>query len=206
MLKEFYGALFCFSLTSYNVLMNISVEYAHIYTHQRINDEHKLSLKVLEETTSNIKKDNNTAIFVVMVDDYSFPDPTFDYKAFVDWLKGQGSEPDLIVRESQLIPACDEVLLKLLKNSKLQQDITEYIQNKKKYPCSLFIAAWYLIRLGYISSSIFPDSLVSETLINILPESFRPFEEKGLEIIKSAGFEAKIKDIHYKFLPGRLIA
>lgn len=180
--------------------MNISVEYAHIYTHQSINDEHKLSLRALGETVSSIESEKNTAFLVVMIDDYSFPDPTFDYARFTSWLADQGRKPDLIIRESQLIPACDDVL-RLLDDPKLRQEIIKYIQTKKKYPCSLFIAAWYLMRLGYIKSALFPHDLVAGELINILPESFKPVEEKGIEIIKSAGFESKIKDIHYKFLP-----
>lgn len=185
--------------------MNISVEYAHIYTHQHIDDEHKLSLELLEEIISNINADGNTASLVVMVDDYSFPDPTFDYDQFTEWLAQEGSKPNLVIRESQLIPACDEVL-KLLGESKIRKEITEYIQTKKKYPCSLFIATWYLMRLGYIESSPFPRDLIAEALINILPESFKPFEEKGIEIIKAAGFVSKVRDIHYKFIPGRLLA
>ena len=183
--------------------MKISIEYAHIYTHQQIGEEHKLSLNVLQETVGNVEKDNNSASLVVMVDDYSFPDPTFDYISFTEWLESEGYRPDLVIRESQLIASCDEVL-KLLNNSKLALQITDYIKTKKKYPCSLFIAAWYLLRLGKIESQLLSHELQSQALINILPESFKPFEEKAIEIIKEAGFADKVSDIHYKFLPGRL--
>jgi hypothetical protein len=77
---------------------------------------------------------------VVMVDDYSFPDPTFDYDAFSNWLASHYLKPDIVIRESQLIPACDEVL-NLINNDKLRNPIEDYIR-AKKYPCSLFIAAW----------------------------------------------------------------
>lgn len=140
-----------------------------------------------------------------MVDDYSFPDPTFDYGNFLEWLSAQGFAPELMLRESQLIPICDEVL-KRMPDSRLKASIVDYIKIKSKYPCSLFIAAWHLLRLGKIKSSIFPENLQSNALISILPESFRPFEEKGVKIIESAGFQHCVQDIHYKFFEGRIIA
>ena len=71
-------------------------------------------------------------------------------------------------------------------------------ERKKKYPCSLFIASWYLLRIGKIESPMFPKELVAEKLINILPESFKPFEEKALEIIRSTKYSDLIDKIDYK--------
>lgn len=177
-----------------------SIEYAHIYTNQHISEEHELSLDLLSKAIST---HNNTSL-VVMVDDYSFPDPTFDYDAFVAWLDENGYKPDLMIRESQLIPACDTVL-NLINDDRLKNQITDYVK-AKKYPCSLFIATWYLVRLGKIELPGFPEDLISESLLNILPESFKSFEDKGLEIIKATQYSEFTKDIEYKFIPGRLIA
>lgn len=180
----------------------ISIEYAHIYTNQHISDEHQLSINVLSEMTKSEVATNNTSL-VVMVDDYSFPDPSFDYDSFANWLNRKGFKPALLLRESQLIPLCDEVL-KILKSDKLKQQLTDYIKTKK-YPCSLFIAAWYLLRLGILESPVFPPELRSDELINILPDSYKPFEDKGLEIIAATPYAKSVKSIRYKFMPGRLI-
>lgn len=189
----------------YNYGMSyISVEYAHIYTNQRVNDEHTLSLKLLQAVEADIKANGNERSLVVMVDDYSFPDPSFDYASFVTWLDDQGFKPDLLFRESQLIPLCDEVL-SLVSDHELKTQLIDYIK-VKKYPCSLFIAAWYLLRLGRIESSLYPHDLQADELLNILPVSFQPFEDKGLEIIRSTPFATSTNAIKYKFLPGRLIA
>ena len=158
-------------------MKNISIEYAHIYTNSHINKEHELSLEILDEVTKGADKDKVS--LVVMVDDYSFPDPSFDYEDFKGWLENNGFSADLMIRESQLIQACDAVL-KLIEDGKLKNSIADYIK-EKKYPCSLFIAAWYLLRLGCIKDCIFPGSEVSNKILNILPESFKPFEEKGIE-------------------------
>jgi hypothetical protein len=56
-------------------------------------------------------------------------------------------------RESQLIPLCDEVL-RMMENGKLKSQVVSYIQSKR-YPCSLFIAAWYMLRLGVLQSQDF---------------------------------------------------
>jgi hypothetical protein len=184
-------------------MQDVSIEYAHIYTNQHIDEEHQTSLDILNELKLSLSN-NATSSLVVMVDDYSFPDPTFNYADFTAWLKRQGHEPGLLIRESQLIPACDEVLA-LIQDVALRQHITDYIKSKK-YPCSLFIAAWYLSRLGKIENPVVPPSVRAKRLINILPESFKPFEDKGLEIIASTPYKECVDLIEYRFLPGRLIA
>jgi hypothetical protein len=191
-------------MTKKSPAKDISIEYAHIYTNNKIGEEHRLSLEVLQSLKRKYDLLGKTMSLVVMVDDYSFPDPTFDYDAFSDWLASHNLKPDLVIRESQLIPACDEVL-KLIENDKLRNPIEDYIR-AKKYPCSLFIAAWYLVRLGKISHSQYDDSLTARKLMNILPESFKPFEDKGLEIISATGLVDPDDVIEYEFLAGRLLA
>jgi hypothetical protein len=184
-------------------MKQVSIEYAHIYTNSKIDLEHDFSIEILSKTYSSIGLNNENSSLVVMIDDYSFPDPTFNYNEFMDYLKDTGFKPDIIIRESQLISACDGVLSKI-KNSQLKNELVEYIKSKKKYPCSLFIASWYLIRLGFIQSSIFENNLCAEKLINILPKSFEPFEIKALEIINSTDFE-NLTEIENKYFEGRPI-
>lgn len=185
-------------------MRTVSIEYAHIYTNQRISNEHEISVEILAQVKQEVLQAGQDMSLVVMVDDYSFPDPTFDYDEFSSWLSSQGYTPDIMIRESQLIPVCDEVL-KLMNNDKLKNQISDYIK-AKKYPCSLFIAAWYLLRLGKISSPLLPSHLAADELINILPDSFKPFEDKGLEIIASTKHYDVCNKIKYRFLQGRLIA
>ena len=181
---------------------DLSIEYAHIYTNNHIGEEQKFSLEVLD----TVKKEHHakSISLVVMVDDYSFPDPTFDYVVFSKWLEDHGFHPDLVLRESQLIPSCDETLA-LIQNPILKNQIQDYVK-AKKYPCSLFVATWYLLRLGCIKSKIFDESLVSNKLINILPMSFKPFEDKAFEIIKSTEFSGRLDRIENKYFNGRLLA
>lgn len=181
---------------------DLSIEYAHIYTNNRIGDEHALSLDVLKKMTR--RKDRKTYALVVMVDDYSFPDPTFKYRAFVRWLSERKFKPDFVLRESQLIPACDKTL-KLIVDKKLKAQLVDYIKTKK-YPCSLFIAAWYLLRLGHLSDAVFDKKLVAAKLANILPASFKPFEDKAKEILLATKFSDAVDRIDNKYFEGRLVA
>lgn len=177
-------------------MKDLSLEYAHIYTNSHVNDEHVLALEILKPYAQ--KKKNS---LVVMVDDYSFPDPTFNYDEFIEWLDSKQSRPDIVIRESQLIPYCDKVI-NLIRNESLKNNLISYIQ-RGKYPCSLFIATWYLIRLGKIRSDLFPEQEVSKKLLNILPKSFRPFEEKAQEIIEATIFKNQMINIKYKYFAGR---
>ena len=186
------------------MIRDVSVEYAHIYTNQHISQEQEASLQVLGALQETLAAQRKRSALVVMVDDYSFPDPTFSYTHFTSWLAQRGCTPDFLVRESQLIPLCDEVI-HLLHNKTLRTQITDYVR-AKKYPCSLFIAAWYLARLGKLRSPLIPPELVAKSLLNILPESFKPFEDKGLEIIKATPYAESVESIRYTFLPGRVTA
>ncbi|MDB5259006.1 MAG: hypothetical protein JWO73_214 [Candidatus Taylorbacteria bacterium] len=181
---------------------DLSIEYAHIYTNNHIGDEQKLSLEILSSVTKEHAGKNIS--LVVMVDDYSFPDPSFDYATFTEWLRGQGFQPDIVLRESQLMPSCDEVL-HLIGADRLKNQIGDYVR-AKKYPCSLFVAAWYLLRLGHIKNPIFPNESASKQLINILPISFKPFEDKAFEIIKATPFAAAVDQIENRYFEGRLVA
>lgn len=185
-------------------MSKVSVEYAHIYTNQHVSEEHELSIDILTRVRKDIESEGKKMSLAIMIDDYSFPDPSFDYDEFLGWLDSRNSKPNVSIRESQLIPACDEVL-RLIEDSELKVQLVDYVK-AKKYPCSLFIAAWYLLRLGKISSAIFPKTEVADEILNILPKSFKPFEDKGLEIIEATKYRETTKNIRYKFLPGRLIA
>ena len=185
-------------------MKDLSVEYAHIYTNDKIGKEHEVSLDVLKKITGEASSSGQSISLVILVDDYSFPDPTFDYDKFSMWLSESGFKPDLIFRESQLIPLCDEVL-KHLHDDKLREQLNDYIKSKN-YPCSLFIAAWYLLRLGFLEYSTFPKDLQAKELINILPESFKPFEDKGLEIMSKTGFPDTSKSVKHHYIEGRLLA
>lgn len=183
-------------------MKDLSIEYAHIYTNNQISKEHEISLEILDETMQ--KGAGKDVSLVILVDDYSFPDPTFDYDTFTSWLEDKGFKPDIVFRESQLIPLCDEVLKKL-RDDNLREQLNEYIK-AKKYPCSLFISAWYLLRLGYLTHPSFNENLYAKRLLNILPQSFRPFEDKAIEIISASVFAGAENMIEYSFIEGRLIA
>ena len=183
-------------------MKDVSIEYAHIYTNNHVNKEHETSLNILGKLKTTLEDQDRSFSLSVLVDDYSFPDPTFDYDTFTSWLSDKGFKPDLIYRESQLIPLCDDVLKKL-KDEKLRQQLTDYIK-AKKYPCSLFIAAWYLLRLGYLQNDSFDSELTAKKLHNILPKSFKPFEDKGLEIMADA-YPGSEEQVEYSFIDGRLV-
>jgi len=178
-------------------MKEVSIEYAHIYTNSKIGEEHKLSLRELD----SVRVPNES--LVVLVDDYSFPDPTFDYNSFTEWLAQQGHKPSVVMRESQLIPICDQVLT-CMSEGELKQELVDYIKGKR-YPCSLFIAAWYLLRLGKFKHAEFPDGEYASRLINILPESFRPFEDKAFEIISHTPYSNLVSHIQNRYIKGRAI-
>lgn len=183
-------------------MKKLAIEYAHIYTNSHINEEHEFSISVLEEITKDISKEDYS--LVLLVDDYSFPDPSFNYQNLRIRLESNWFSPDVLIRESQLIPYCDEVLNSIT-DIKLKNNIQDYIISKKKYPCSLFIATRYLIRLWSISTSLYAKEFIAESTLSILPESFKPFEDKWLRIIKNSIFQWESDKISVRYFEWRII-
>ncbi len=179
-------------------MKTVSIEICHIYTNAYITEEQELSIKALDAIVEPKES------LVVLIDDYSFPDPTFDYDGFLAWLTEKGHKPDVVFRESALIPVCDDVL-RLLPDSEEKKQLVDYIK-AKKYPCSLFVASWYLLRLGKLQHPAFPSEEYSERLINLLPESFKPFEDKAIDIIKLTPYAECAGSIENRYTKGRLIA
>ena len=181
-------------------MKDVSIEYAHIYTNNRITEEQALSLEILGEVQ---KEGSGSTALLVMVDDYSFPNYSFDYGTLAAWLTERGFEPDAMFRESELVPMCDEVMA-LVKDINLKYQLTEYVRTKR-YPCSLFIATWYLLRLGAIQHQLFDSGLIAKRIINILPSRFIPFEEKAVQIIESTSFSGETKNIENRYFADHLV-
>ena len=176
-----------------------SIEYAHIYTNEESQKEREIEVKILNDIF--LKIDRKSSVLLAMVDDYSFPDPTFDYERFKENLKLTGHDLDFTTRESQLIADCDKIITLLNDSDQSKKELIEYIKEKKKYPCSLFIATWYLIRLGIIESAVLPNNLTAKKVMNILPKSFEPFENKAFELIGKTRFASqlsKIENIYFE--------
>lgn len=187
------------SATSYDY----SVEYCHIYTNESIGPEHGQSIQRLDAITKKLDDSRATYNLCVMVDDYSFPGQNFDYAKLLEWMEGKDARPHFLVREAELIGAAEEVLT-LMAESKKKRELTNYVR-KKAYPCSLFIAAWYLARLGKLKKS--PASMTShaERLINILPLRFDPYESEAREIIALTPFKDCLECIANEYLEGETL-
>lgn len=158
----------------------ISIEYCHVYTNKEIDSLANDSITVLRGVIKDYPGEPYE--LVIMVDDYSHGEVNkFDYRAFDLYLKNRQAIPKVIINESDLLPVNLRVIDEL-PNGKIKRIYTDYIA-KGKHPCSLFIASWYLVRLGYMhlhNTNISP----GDRLINILPVSFIDAEQKASKILR----------------------
>lgn len=166
-----------------------SIEYSHIYKDQRIGEQHLASIDRLHELESDGDKR------VVMIDDYSPDYGDLDYDEFIEFLSDNDAEPDVVITESSLVPHSLN-LIDMLVDKKKKRELQRYINKNGKVPCSLFIATWYMIRLGKLDhDGIIPikgniDDVVGDEVLTILPESFVTPESRADSIIRAVGDEA----------------
>jgi hypothetical protein len=176
-----------------------SVEYCHIYSNESIGPEQAESLDYLVEVRKQLEAEGKTYSLCVMLDNYTFPDRIFDKTSFLEWLRSRGETPDVFINEGDLIPAADEVIT--LVSPKKARSLRRYIE-EKKYPCSLFIAAWYLSRMGKLKNHPSAINQFSDKLINILHERLEPYEEEGREIILDTPFAEVVNNITNRYFGG----
>lgn len=182
--------------------LDYSIEYCHIYTNDEVGGEHYSSLSMLEKVTKELDQGSKQYNLCVMVDDYTFPGENFDYAKLLEWLESHDAKPHFMVNEADLIPSVDELLDHMHESEAAK--LKEYIE-RKKYPCSAFIAAWYLCRLGLLQNHPSPINSYADRLINILPERFKYFEEKAQELIAKSNFADAVNKIDNIYLKGNTV-
>lgn len=184
-----------------------NIEYFHIYTDEVIEDRHKEgldSLKAIQQSWS-FEFDK-----IVLIDNYN---PTTHITSADDvlaYLSGAGMLPDYWAYEGDMIENAQK-FLDSIPDSKLKRSYLRYIENKGKYPCSLLTATWYLTRLGKFDTSVIKATgpvqyAPAKRLFNLLPEDYKPVEDRAFELILHSPYAAeadKIQDLFYPVTAGR---
>lgn len=176
-----------------------SIEYCHIYSNEEVGPEHAISLNFLDQLRAELDQSTKSYTLCVMLDNYTFPERIFDKSKFLSWLESHDHTPDVFINEGDLIPAADEVVSMV--SPKRARELKKYIE-AKRYPCSLFIATWYLARLGKLRKHPSEINTYARGLINILPERFVPFEDEAREIILDTPYADVAKNIKNQYFRG----
>lgn len=184
-----------------------SVEFFHIYSDEEIGPEHTGSLDYLEEIKEALPVD---ADLTILIDNYNAAYVKTPQEEVMGYLASRGARPTYWAYEGDLLKSA-EVLMANVTNRKIHKSYRQYIDKHNKYPCSLLAATWYLIRLGRLDSEgvirssltgqLTPDFTPAERLINILPASYRPVEEKIRALIAGSTFAPDvhmIQDLFYE--------
>ncbi len=175
-----------------------SIECSQPYSDNPLN--HNATKAALEGLLKRIQREGATASLVALVDDTTHENPDYDFDNYARWLHTNGFEPDSVAHESAIRPASDQ-LLNAIDFTKLNSETASALQSENKYTSQLFIAAWCLLRLGYIEDNSFDKSLQAEKLVNVLPLSFKEGEEQSLDIIRATPFAEAVDKIEYIFVP-----
>jgi hypothetical protein len=142
----------------------------------------------------------------VLVDDYNPTEHKISAEQVLGYLRAEGMLPQYWAYEKDLLGNA-QLLLDSLTSSKLKNNYVKYIAKHEKYPCSLLTASWYLTRLGQLDPAGIIHSVdenpvykPAQRLLNLLPEDYRPIEERARKLILSSKFAAhadKIQDLFY---------
>lgn len=184
-----------------------NIEYFHIYTDEVIEDRHKEgldSLKAIQQSWS-FEYDK-----IVLIDNYNPTNHITSADDVLTYLDDAGMLPDFWAYEGDMIENAQK-FLDSMPASKLKRSYLRYIENKGKYPCSLLTATWYLTRLGKFDMAVIKSTnnqqyMPAKRLFNLLPEDYKPVEDRAFELILHSPYakEAdKIQDLFYPVTAGR---
>ncbi len=187
-------------------MRDYTIEYAHIYTDQQFSGEQVLGIRELKKIEEKLQKQGKTSSRIILIDDYSpgISFSRFNTKDFLKKLEISEASPDVVVKESSLLEYCQKTI-DLIENHKVKKKVISYIETRQKFPCSLFIATWYLLRLGAFGKPQIEtlvgesDDLFSEKVVSILPDSFQTPEDNAIEIIRATKFKDLIEKVEKVF-------
>ncbi len=177
--------------------MTVSIEYAHTYTNEVFGEEQKRSIDLMLKKEHSLLEQDDTIVYrLIMVDDYSVINRFFDYDSFENEIYKHGGDPHVYIREGQLRDLARDFIDNHKKKSK-RRSYKRYIESRRGYlPCSLFIATWYLVRLGYLEDPLmFSRRFVADRTVTILPARFKHVEDLGVDLIRKSRYSEAVDRI-----------
>jgi hypothetical protein len=185
-----------------------NVEYFHIYTDETIEDRHKEGLESLRAIQQAWSFDYDR---IVLIDNYNPTEHVTSANNVMGYLQDESMLPDYWAYEGDMVENAKK-FLDSIKEGKLKRSYIRYIHNKGKYPCSLLTATWYLTRLGRFDTSVISSTdsrkiyTPATRLFNLLPEDYKPVEDRAFDLIMHSSFAEdadKIQDMFYPVTAGR---
>jgi hypothetical protein len=188
------------------VAAEISVEFAHVYADEQLGAEQDLSAV----EAARISAEHDDVQRVVLVDDYNAVVAPQRLGALLAELRELAPPEDVIASEAALAPAA-QMLLRSMAAGRERRSIERYVRDRRRWPCSLLTAAWYLVRLGELPA---PERLFltsdplrpAAELVNLLPARFGESERRAMALLGASSFAACASRIHTRLLPAPAVA
>ncbi len=182
----------------------ISLEYFHTSSTEIENNSmvlHDISVELARDETRRALMKGHNVFSTILIDDAETCHSTKVelVNSLLMHLKGLNYEPNSIVFESELSPIIP-VVLEGLQDKHVYNSLVRYRNQKGKIPCSLKIAAWYLLRLGLITPAttstggFIDDKFFSNKVVSILPFYCKPPEDRAELIIHASKWADKAND------------
>lgn len=177
----------------------VNVEYAHIYADKEFSFEQLESIIQLQKYLSKVSRKN--VALSVLIDEYNPKYIHFDETQYLLSLLQHNARPDFVGYESRLVQFKDILFQRLSKHD--ARGIIKFEHARGKVPCSMLIALWNLLRLGFFGSEkqvvkrLSNVNFVAEEVINILPKKYIEVENKALRYLRESKLSSYINRIHH---------
>ncbi len=168
----------------------VSIEYAHIYSDEEPNDEHRRSTEAACLLADVFHEAGWKVSLEVLIDDYNVEQSVLDVTDFQAFLANAGLAPDLIASEIALVPLAITTIEQAVPGAK---SACSFLDRTGKVPCSALIAIWYAVRLGKLTApaNLYLRGDVTERdrsapglLIGVLPEKYSDVERSARSLTK----------------------
>lgn len=205
------------------MIPDYNLEFAHIYGNEQFGPEQARAAQRANEIMTRLSAEGKTFVTSVLIDEFNPTTNTLDEAELIVQLKVNNAPVDFIGYESRFAAVADLIIpelppalltLKYLDNSGKAmltlQDGGMMVGLEERTPAPKYVGvmpvtAWTLCRLGVYPvpadavKSLSNKKFAARKIITILPEKYRPVEERVTEIIKNLPYADRLPDIEYEF-------
>lgn len=206
-------------------MIDIHIEYAHIYKDQPFSNEHIKSIHLLKRTLDRLKREGKSFVTSILIDDYHAAEAQWDDLDLLRNMEKRDAVPDYLFYEKSFVELANHITEMIPEQNKRverfkkeEKDVVFFVDESSKFAlqdiyvdriepkCVSLSCAWLMCKLGILD---FPEEGVlpicqndiepTLNVLTILPKNYMLVEENVMRIMIALGKENEKERVQYLF-------
>lgn len=206
-------------------MIDVHIEFAHIYKDQPFSKEQIESIHLLKRTIDSLEREGKSFITSILIDDYHAKEAKWDDLDLLRNMEKRNAVPDYLFYEKSFMELANR-LVEMIPNQnkrvehfkKEGKDVVFFVDESSKFAlqdiyadrvepkCVTLSCAWILCKLGvfdFPAEGFLPicqsDAEPCRSALTILPKQFMLVEENVMRLMTALGKEREKQQVQYLF-------